>query len=320
MKNCIYFNLQINKKKSLEYYGYLYYALKTLLRHKKPSSKYDIVVFYTMPNNLDFKTYLFNNKYNLYLDFPDVTFIESDYYNKYKSSNYNKLHSDWMSKWYSLEKLYYLNYDNVLMIDLDVIFFKDPIYLFDKYINKNSSLNIITAVDSHDPVFEYLFKSDCYLSSILLFSFKGIGLPDNFYKKCIKERKSQNKKAKKANLKSFKFSKKEIKDFKFFNEQYSAQRVFEKHGYHYSVVDIFDIASHRNSSTYLHLHTNEPEPENVTFELTHDKNGAAHINNCESCIIHYSTALGPAYVPAKFLPKKIIKYIPAAIEECHVPC
>lgn len=131
--NVIYFSCYIDGEYALDYYSMLYYALHSLLAVYDNS--FDIVVFYSFINcHDDFDQYMHLGKYNLKRDFPNVNFIKSDYIDNYETSNKfgNTSMSDpWMSKWFHLPKLTEMGYSKIFFIDCDVIFFKNPSYIFE---------------------------------------------------------------------------------------------------------------------------------------------------------------------------------------------
>lgn len=107
---------------SLDYYSMLYYSLESLMKHK--TSDFDIVVFYHI-KLFDINAYMFLDQYNLKKDFPTVKFIEL--------SNLDNCSVSFLSKWMAIEKSLTLDYDQFFYVDCDVIFLKDPGYIFDKY-------------------------------------------------------------------------------------------------------------------------------------------------------------------------------------------
>ena len=80
MKNCIYFNIQIDSEYNIYYYTMLYYALSTLFKYYDNS--FDIVIFQSMPDNFDFDKYQYMSKYSIKNDFNNLHIYESDYKSK----------------------------------------------------------------------------------------------------------------------------------------------------------------------------------------------------------------------------------------------
>ena len=122
MKRALYFSLYCKDKDNVDYYSMLYYALQTLEKHRP--FNYDVVVCYSTPN-FNFHTYNHLGKFNLEKDFPWV---------KFYSSKFVKHNTDTQThKWFNLGYLFKLKYEQVFYLDCDVIFTKDPSYIFDKY-------------------------------------------------------------------------------------------------------------------------------------------------------------------------------------------
>ena len=62
--------------------------------------------------------------------------IESTYDKKHTiETDPNGVNTPWMSKWHNLENVFKYDYDKIFLIDSDVIFYKNPNYIFNNQYN-----------------------------------------------------------------------------------------------------------------------------------------------------------------------------------------
>ena len=128
MKNAFIFPLFIPDKNNTEYYAMMYNAMSTLHDVCKDSAtNFDIVLYY-YGNNYDIKTHKhFDGNENLFIDFPNINFIELPFEKINNSDVY-------FFKWKCMDHLFSCyNYDKVFITDADLIFYGNPSYIFDKY-------------------------------------------------------------------------------------------------------------------------------------------------------------------------------------------
>jgi hypothetical protein len=133
----MYFSLYCKDINTVDYYSQLYYALQTLEKYKP--FDFDVVVFYSFPN-FEMSSYMHLEKYNFLIDFPWVKFYPSTFT---KYSNDTQTH-----KWYNLKDVFELGYEQVFYIDCDVIFSKDPSYIFDKYPKRTGIYHMKEGLDT----------------------------------------------------------------------------------------------------------------------------------------------------------------------------
>ena len=269
---CIYFNIHIDKQHNIYYYAMLYHALETLFQYYDGS--FDIVVFQSFIDELNFNDYSYLSKYNIVKDFKNIRIIKSEYKEKYKNQEYNdQVHSPWMSKWYNLQKVYEMGYKKVFMIDCDVVFFGNPSYIFSKY-----SSDYVWVLGCADDVFSSIYKDKHpIMSGQVLIDFDRIHLPLDFYEKCIEERLKQRSL---ASALEYKFGTRAIKNFTFFNEQYSAQIVLENLGSIYNYLEPCDFTTPANCNL-------ENKAGTHVYEVK-CRNDNIYIENIKTCIIHYA--------------------------------
>jgi hypothetical protein len=258
----------------------LYYALSTLFKYYDNS--FDIVIFQSMPDNFDFDKYQYMSKYSIKNDFNNLHIYESDYKSKYSYDYNEKSNSPWMSKWYNLYKVYQMQYKKVLMIDCDIIFFKNPAYIFDKYDSQ-----YVWVLGCMDTIFSTIYKDKkSIMSGQILIDFDNIKLPDDFYELCVSERLLQQNM---ANNLADKFTQQELKNFNFFNEQYSAQIVLEKLGASYNYFMPEDLTTPANCNL-----------ENLSGNHVYDilcVNDEIVLDNIKTTIIHYAAGCIPYNLP-----------------------
>lgn len=219
--NCLYFNLNIKNEHSTVYYAMLYQALESLTTYYDGS--FDVVVYYDCYFNFDDFKYL--DKYHL-KNFEYIKFIESDY-SKYYSIDYNlpRLHDAYICKWYNLAQLFLMKYNKVFFTDCDVLFFKDPSYIFDKYDTNKK----IYGLGCFDKVFNILYPNvEPFLSGQLILDFNAVSDWSSFYNKIIELRHHQNNLAEKLYING-NISIDEKKMFQYFNEQYAPFMYLKTH-------------------------------------------------------------------------------------------
>lgn len=212
-KNCLYFNLSIQNESRIMYYGMLYQALESLTKYYNHS--FDVIVYHDC--YFDFNNFKYLNKYNL-KKFEYVQFIESNY-SKFYNIDWNtpRLHDVYISKWYNLAELFLMKYNKIFFTDCDVLFFKNPSYLFDKYDTNKK----VYGLGCFDKVFNILYPDvEPFLSGQLIIDYNAV--PDwlSFYTKIIELRHNQNNLAEKLYINN-KISIDEKNAFQYFNEQYA---------------------------------------------------------------------------------------------------
>jgi hypothetical protein len=117
-----FLNYYDNPDKNKNYYLMLYYALETLL--SKLGNNINIYICYDITKNVP-------EKFNIFQDFNEFSFIEIKYPIK---ENYQRM----FYKWYCVDYLFQNEiHEQFLILDVDVIFKEDPIFIFNKYNNLN---------------------------------------------------------------------------------------------------------------------------------------------------------------------------------------
>lgn len=267
--NCLYFSICCLNQNSI-YYAMLYYALKTL--DNLYDESFDVRVYYTFP---DFKKYKYLKEYSIYNEFKNrFILIESSYDKEYIiEDNSNGINTPWMSKWYNLGDLFNREYKKIFLIDSDVIFYKNPNYIFNKYDNKK-----IYGLGLWDDTAKQVCpKLSPMGSGQLLIPKKFHKDKNNFYKDVVKERIRLNQAAKKL------LNKKEItldkyNNFTFFNEQYCGQNMLTKNGKDFGGLDREDFTTPSGSNL---------ESDNSVYNVS-VKNNKVVIDNIKTSIVHYS--------------------------------
>lgn len=127
MKRALYFSTYFNPIQDNRHYVMLYYALETLSAFHP--FDFDVVVFCATPGKNDIAEYNHKGLYNIVRDFPWVKFYNSDYFERF---GYEQ-DAHFMHKWYHLKSVFDLGYEQVFYSDADVIFMKNPTFLFDVY-------------------------------------------------------------------------------------------------------------------------------------------------------------------------------------------
>lgn len=209
--NAILFSLYHKSSSNGEYISFLHYALTTLYNHNKNPS-FDIVVYMTS----DIKDFSFNfahlKQFNLIKDFPNVRFEYSDY----------ALADGYMAKWYHLEKAFNLGYSKILYLDCDVIFLKDPSYLFDKY----SDDKFWCLYEVSTPITERILGCAGMNSGHFLMNRTLFRKVYKFFNSVTLKRISLTEQAVQL-LRAGEIEQQELDSFSFFNEQYCAQMVLK---------------------------------------------------------------------------------------------
>ena len=248
----------------------LYYALKTL--DDLYDGSFDVRVYYTFP---DFKNYKHLNEFSIYDKFNNIfNLIESSYDQEYKiETNPNGINTPWMSKWYNLEDVLLQDYDKIFLIDSDIIFCKNPSYIFDTY----SDDKIYGLHEWNDAATKICPKLKPINSGGLIIPKKFHKNKKNFYSKVVKERKRLNSIAKNLlNKKSI--SENEYYNFTFFNEQYCGQNILSKDGESFAGLERQDFTTPSGSN----LECDSPV-YTVSF-----KNNDVVVSDIKTSIIHYS--------------------------------
>lgn len=114
----------------------LYWSLKTLSQFYQ--NQFDVIVFYDSDiENFKLENIHINN-YNMMNDFAFVKFIKLDYVNYHRNEQepFRIELIPWMFKWFCLEEIFNLKYENILFLDVDTVFYKNPIEVFNS-LNKN---------------------------------------------------------------------------------------------------------------------------------------------------------------------------------------
>lgn len=120
------FPLIITNKSNIEYYAMAYYAMQTLHDVSVNNRNFDIIIYYYA--NYDIQNYNhFDGNQNLFKDFLDIKFIEFPFKIDQKNDAY-------FFKWKTIDHLFNnFDYDKVFILDVDLIFFDNPGFMFDKY-------------------------------------------------------------------------------------------------------------------------------------------------------------------------------------------
>lgn len=171
---CLHYDENNNKNDILKNYkSMLFYALETL--YSKLNSKLDVIIFYDA-NIEEFSK------------FEKVTFIENKYNidDKFKKLFY---------KWNCLDILFEkYNYEKVLLLDIDVIFYEDPIFIFEKYNNKNVFYGCLE--NSHVEVKKIIKNQNSINAGQILISRKIYNKIKKIHDNLLIEKEKINKKAK----------------------------------------------------------------------------------------------------------------------------
>jgi len=149
-KKVIYFSLFLRKGRDPCHYAMAYWSLKTL--SKFIDNSFDVVLFYDSDiDNFEFEKFEING-FNMFKDFSFVKFIKLNFYDLYKNtedpfsegnSNFFLNHYNvCMIKWFGLEKIFNLGYEKILFLDVDTIFNKNPIEIFNTLTEKCIYVNL----------------------------------------------------------------------------------------------------------------------------------------------------------------------------------
>lgn len=174
--NAIYFSLYLSKYrgKNNPIVNCLIYALDTLQPHK--AGNFDTVVFICDEIG-GIKEYL-SNRYDW------VTFVDFEF----DPTNYYKGHMGF-HKWSNMLTFLEMPYDNILFLDCDVYFTKDPSYIFEKYDDdKYYALyqSYYTKNDHYivvDPNNKVIIRNGKYFDFDDVAGFKGINSGQMLFKK-----------------------------------------------------------------------------------------------------------------------------------------
>jgi hypothetical protein len=278
-KNALYFTIHIEKPFQMYYYGMLWYALKKL----EPfySGGYDVVVFYSFGDKgISFETAKYNNKFNMYEDFPWVKFIKSDYNEKY---TIHKIHGDphladsYMTKWYNLHKIFDLGYEKVFYTDGDIIFFGDIGYYFEKY----SQDKMWILHENVSELTEIMLGRQPMMSGQFMIHKNLFNKIDNFFEKALEKRKYLNEKAIQY-LWDHKITEQQYKDFIHFNEQYCAQLTFVDHDIEFEELQPEDYTTHHRYGSRFKLSVED---------------GVVKYLDVSTVVMHYSGAKSAMLLP-----------------------
>lgn len=127
----------------------LYWSLRTLSEFYH--NEFDVIVFYDSDiKDLKFENIHINN-YNIINDFPFVKFIKLDFisWHKDKEEPFKTQLIPWMFKWFCLERVFNLGYENILYLDVDTVFYRDPIEIFNSLNEKSPSVYVNNGVRTH---------------------------------------------------------------------------------------------------------------------------------------------------------------------------
>lgn len=227
MTNVIYFSLFCRNSKSLEYLSMLCYALETLEKYK--TDKFDVVVFYTIPD-INLKKHKFLGNYKIQKRFPWVKFLQSKYEDK-------DIH---LHKWFNLKDVFALGYNNVFYLDCDIIFSKDPFYVFNRY-KGNGIFHLIEGEDT--AAYKVLGRAGA-ASGQWIINKDTFSLTSDLYNSIIKIRKELEFKAYEV------LNKNEYKMFCSLSEQYAAQMALIDQGIESKLLSPQDVNWH-NAYTWV---------------------------------------------------------------------
>lgn len=143
-KKVIYFCLFLRKGKDPCHYAMAYWSLKTL--SKFIDNSFDVVLFYDSDiDNFEFEKFEING-FNMFKDFSFVKFIKLNFYDSYRNTKdlfspgnnnfFSNHYNVCMIKWFGLEKIFDLGYEKILFLDVDTVFNKNPIGIFNTFIEK----------------------------------------------------------------------------------------------------------------------------------------------------------------------------------------
>lgn len=142
-KNCIFFPLYIHNDSSCGYISTLYFALESLKKLKTRNSNYDVFVYFKYPDKFNSISEIFSQtsrtKYNFHKNFPFVHFVNFDFTHDHINNGFDK----YFFKWKALDHFFNnYNYDDVLVLDSDVLFFNNPLSIFNACSDKLSAYGL----------------------------------------------------------------------------------------------------------------------------------------------------------------------------------
>lgn len=255
----------------------LHYSL-TSLAQQISRPKFDIVVYLCCNDEtFDWYSHYHLNRFCLPKDFPGVKFIVSDY----------RSNDAYMSKWYHMQKVFELGYDQVFYLDCDTMFFADPSEFF-----------------SLESGYVYcLFEIRKTANDILLNNHHGMNsghilidhtvfekIP-NFYNTLCKKRSQLNSQAQELYDRN-QISESDLEEFCYFNEQYCAQMSFLEHK--------------------IDLRRFDPEKINWGADnrkLAYDSEGNVMVDPHPSVILHYTSAGAHMFLPYRYHTKYFKKQL-----------
>ena len=218
----------------MNYYSMLYTSLLSLEKFYKDT--YDIVIYYSSPFDLKkYNHYNNSKKYNLFERFPYVKFIETDYRSNGEKVGLDGMHLPFAAfhKWYCLNHICNMGYQNVFFTDCDVIYHDDINILFNKY--KPNFNEVYCLRESEQPNIIKVLDESGMNGGQHLINAKTIQKNPDFYYRCIYNYNQLIPKAK-AVLDDYTF-----KCFMNLAEQYAAQVSFNDCGIKLIPFDCSDI-------------------------------------------------------------------------------
>jgi hypothetical protein len=170
-------NLDDKNHHNQQIFSQLYYSLKTLY-----DTGFDKSVFLYIDSNIDITTFIFKEKYNLVADFPKLIIVKFKYNKFLKIASKAAFH-----KWQCVKEFNErFSYDQILCVDNDTIFNKNPEYLFNQYSNLNAFYGVQYQYDNICEKIELL--ESCLNTGQFIISKNIINaLKFNFLEKLLKE-------------------------------------------------------------------------------------------------------------------------------------
>lgn len=225
-KNAIIFNIYHHTNSGGEFISFLHNCLTTLFKSIDNNPSFDVVVF--LKSNDDTFSFDFKhlNQFNIVRDFPNLKIVYSDY----------PYTDPYMSKWYHFQKSFEMGYQKVFYFDCDIIFFKNPDFLFEKYSDDYfwclyADINPYTKAILGYPG----ISSGQFLMTKTLFD----KIPD-FFNTLTKKRLELTNKANKYFEEGL-ISMSDRNNFNYFNEQYCAQEVLKDFKIPIKEIDRYDM-------------------------------------------------------------------------------
>jgi len=275
--NVFYCCLYIPDDGNMNYYSMLYNSLLTM--EEFYDNSYDIVIFYNSPFDLKKYNHYDNdgNRYNLFERFPYAKFIETDY-----RKNGAKVGLDGMQlpfatflKWYCLNHICNLGYNNVFYADCDVVYRDNLNILFQKY--KPLYDEVYCLLEGERQHTKSVLGEPGFNGGQYLLSCKTIKDKPSFYFNCIENYTKLMHKAKKV------LDEETFKWFMNIADQYAGQVSFRDYKINLLSFDQSDICYG------LGLY------EEIV------KDNKLYINNIKPKILHYFGVNGFKFVPQELM-------------------